>query len=956
MEIVKILLSQPNLDPNISCSGEISDSSNPSKLTVRSHPCELVYMNCPYLFNGFGCDICGSSGNGMVYHCRDHQFDAHPECAKRDMLSNSDEEAFTPLAVAMSNKFKDIVSLLLSHPSIDKSQVIFTACRSGDDDSLRTLLSSSSSNINDCDENDNTALMIAAKEGYEKCIKALLDYPEIDLMVRNQDGETAFSLACIQGHLETLKILLAHPSISLKELLNREEENLLHLSCKSNQIEIVKYLFDHPNIEDIINKADNGLKFPLFIAIESSYTEIMKLLVSHPSLDVNLKGRKGMNCLHIAVQGSDVNILKILIDHNKVDVDAQREDGATPLHLAVSNNLYDIVKLLLQYGSSIDIRDSGGRSVLDIARNDGVFDLLRFPRSIFQSSTSGDMDTLKENLQFQTIKTKLYYNSDKNNALHQACKNGRTEVVRLLLELPYFNVNEKNRLGSNPLLLATKSRHTEIVQLLLNHKNINVNEVTDYWKCNSNNCSGCMNKPSEYYLCDHCNLQFCLQCLDSESIPPITYVSNHPHQLSYCKIKGDWNCVGENCNNSNCDISCIRYRCDQCNIDYCSSCVGMHKSEWINDGIDTIYLRPIPHNDVKVRRTPSFSSEDCGLTKSQRSYKFDKVDNDWGKLSSREFDRLKACAERGDNNQILFQDHDPEVEGWCPLIKNGDVLFESALYNKARFPTYRGTSSGRNTFYCGRRLGKAIVGDDSDGQCGPNNGPACPDCREFQQYNRKLIENKSIEEMSTMELVFKVYDMKIEKKAKGIFHRDGLISLVKESIVIQKNLYPQVVSISTGVERTGSANWKDDKGNILFHFNPRPNEGQIVMNTLVDSWGKEERISLPGGGGPLIVVVEVTKEGYSVTKDDSVLHLYHHRIPFEEFSTIQNDESWTVTIHDNKKESYKCDHVFENYGTCYICSCCALCSGYGKDCYLCEGRGIIILLSIYHYYHYHYHC
>jgi hypothetical protein len=30
--------------------------------------------------------------------------------------------------------------------------------------------------------------------------------------------------------------------------------------------------------------------------------------------------------------------------------------------------------------------------------------------------------------------------------------------------------------------------------------------------------------------------------------------------------------------------------------------------------------------------------------------------------------------------------------------------------------------------YCGRRLGCDLI-PGSDGQCGPNNGPQCPDCR-----------------------------------------------------------------------------------------------------------------------------------------------------------------------------------------------------------------------------------
>ena len=270
-----------------------------------------------------------------------------------------------------------------------------------------------------------------------------------------------------------------------------------------------------------------------------------------------------------------------------------------------------------------------------------------------------------------------------------------------------------------------------------------------------------------------------------------------------------------------------------------------------------------------------------------------------------------------------------------------ELLFETALYNKAKFPIYRGRDSGSSTFYCGRKLGYSTIGS-KDERCGPSSGPACPDCRDFQHYNRKLVKNKSLEEMTTMELLFQVYDMKIEKEAKGIYHREGLLLLL-QSFIKKQNLYPQVVSVCTGVERTGSANWKDDKGVILFQFNPRPDEGKVVMNTFLDSWGStwgsDESFSLPEGEGPLSVVVKVTKEGYYVTKDDSVLHVYQHRIPFEEFYTIESDDSWTVTTHDSKK--HKCDHVFSK--------------DIGKDCECGSGLGIcskVSSLSSFLYHHY----
>ncbi len=44
---------------------------------------------------------------------------------------------------------------------------------------------------------------------------------------------------------------------------------------------------------------------------------------------------------------------------------------------------------------------------------------------------------------------------------------------------------------------------------------------------------------------------------------------------------------------------------------------------------------------------------------------------------------------------------------------------------------FKGTGSGADKYYCARRLGVALI-PGSDGQCGPNNGPQCAECRAYQ--------------------------------------------------------------------------------------------------------------------------------------------------------------------------------------------------------------------------------
>ena len=62
-------------------------------------------------------------------------------------------------------------------------------------------------------------------------------------------------------------------------------------------------------------------------------------------------------------------------------------------------------------------------------------------------------------------------------------------------------------------------------------------------------------------------------------------------------------------------------------------------------------------------------------------------------------------------------------ENTAPALAGSDQV----IVNRAGAPMKHGQGIGAYTLYCGRRLGVAVI-PGSDGVCGPNNGPQCPDC------------------------------------------------------------------------------------------------------------------------------------------------------------------------------------------------------------------------------------
>lgn len=80
----------------------------------------------------------------------------------------------------------------------------------------------------------------------------------------------------------------------------------------------------------------------------------------------------------------------------------------------------------------------------------------------------------------------------------------------------------------------------------------------------------------------------------------------------------------------------------------------------------------------------------------------------------------------------------------------------------------------------------------------------------------------------------------------------------------------------------GTVNFVDASGGIVFHFDMRRSSNgttnQIVMNThpAGGSWQTEERIAYDSGRYE--ITIRMNTQGFEVSWDDNVKHLYRHRV------------------------------------------------------------------------------
>lgn len=97
--------------------------------------------------------------------------------------------------------------------------------------------------------------------------------------------------------------------------------------------------------------------------------------------------------------------------------------GKTALHIAAANKKLQVIKLLVKYKPSLDLRDKYGRTPL------------------IWATSSGNEEMVEELL---NAGASLTSSSSNWHALHEACKHGHLEIIKMLIKLgsPVNNPSE----------------------------------------------------------------------------------------------------------------------------------------------------------------------------------------------------------------------------------------------------------------------------------------------------------------------------------------------------------------------------------------------------------------------------------------------------------------------------------------------------------------------------------
>ena len=334
------------------------------------------------------------------------------------------------------------------------------AARSGDVDKVRELLRHGKYKANECNNNNDTPLHVAALNGKVGVALCLIDEFGCDT-----------------------------------SLIDTAGNSLLHYACQGGNVSLVKTLVSKYKADT--NARDNQNNTPLHVAAYTGKVEVALCLIDEFGCDTNLIDTIGNSLLHDACQGGNVSLVKTLVSKYKADTNARNNENDTPLHVAAYIGKVEVALCLIdEFGCNPNAVGYNGRSVLHSASAGGNVSLVKTLVSKYKADTNARDNQNNTPLHVAAYTGKVevalclidefgcdtnLIDTIGNSLLHDACQGGNVSLVKTLVSKYKADTNARDNKNNTPLHMAAYTGKVEVALCLIDefHCNPNVKGLDD---------------------------------------------------------------------------------------------------------------------------------------------------------------------------------------------------------------------------------------------------------------------------------------------------------------------------------------------------------------------------------------------------------------------------------------------------------------------------------------------
>ncbi|KAI8759258.1 ankyrin repeat and SAM domain-containing protein 6 [Biomphalaria glabrata] len=327
---------------------------------------------------------------------------------------------------------------------MERTRQLYSACEQGDIDTVQAILDKGCEVDSPLDDEENTALQVAASNGNEQIVRLLI-MRGAGLDKANSFGWTPLLQAVRYGHTNIVALLHQHHADLHAK--TRYGASAMTLAAKGGHIQTVKFLIES-GVD--MNDVGDGCEFtPLLVAAQHGHDAVLRVLLDR-GCDVNYyTPSTGLTALMMAALNGHMTTAQIII-----------ERGGDPN----MTNVCD--KTALEIATIRDQREV--RGYLDRkTTNKPKLSADDIKPDIIEAAKHGDIQRIKEILDQDASQKDAHSPHDGATPLMFAAMTGRLDIAELLV-LKGCDVNKQDLIsGWTALMQATYHGRKNVAMFLL---------------------------------------------------------------------------------------------------------------------------------------------------------------------------------------------------------------------------------------------------------------------------------------------------------------------------------------------------------------------------------------------------------------------------------------------------------------------------------------------------------